>query len=111
MKAAEILEQYIGRQYRSREGYFRANKRILLKYSEHLIKAQFDEAGNCIICREAGECPGWHLPEERQPVLKSVCAWCHPNYPEEHPDEVVTSGMCSKHLEEMMDTLNVMEER
>lgn len=25
---------------------------------------------------------------------KSVCAWCHPDYAEEHPEEDVTHGIC-----------------
>lgn len=31
-----------------------------------------------------------------------VCAWCHPTYCLDHPEEEVTSTICQKHFEEKM---------
>lgn len=28
------------------------------------VRAVYDGAGNCVICGEAGRCPGWHHPDE-----------------------------------------------
>ena len=30
--------------------------------------AQYDVAGNCTVCGEAGRCPGWHTGEELREV-------------------------------------------
>lgn len=65
IKAIEIIsmEPYRG-PFSSKWAYFRRNRKILERAGFIATKARFDEAGNCLICGEAGECPGWHIKGE-----------------------------------------------
>lgn len=35
--------------------------RAITRHGLQPIRAQYDTAGNCTICGEAGRCPGWHV--------------------------------------------------
>jgi predicted aldo/keto reductase-like oxidoreductase len=52
--------------YSSRVAYERAQYRAIKKTGTPPVKAQYDEAGNCVICGECGRCPGWHTPQEAE---------------------------------------------
>jgi hypothetical protein len=45
-------------------------KRELIKAGKYPVKAISDYAGNCLICGEAGRCPGWHTITETQAALE-----------------------------------------
>lgn len=53
----------------TRQQYFARNRREILKRGLVPVKARWDENGDCLICGEAGRCPGWHTQEE---LRKSV---------------------------------------
>ena len=46
--------------YPSREAYAKAIRQALEDIHATPIRAEYDYAGNCIYCGEAGRCPGYH---------------------------------------------------
>ena len=53
--------------------YYAKTKREILRSGETPVKAIWDEAGNCMVCGEAGRCPGWHtIEEDRLSSLRRV---------------------------------------
>jgi transcription elongation factor Elf1 len=53
--------------------YYAKVKREINRAGLKPIKAQWDEAGNCVYCGEAGRCPGWHAQNE---LNQFQCAHC-----------------------------------
>jgi hypothetical protein len=44
--------------------YYESQRMALVSAGVQPIKAEFDCAGNCTTCGEAGRCPGWHAPRD-----------------------------------------------
>lgn len=67
-RAADIIQKYKDRPeyqgFENLEAYHRWVKRRLEFEGFKPLKALTDEAGNCVICGEAGRCPGYHTEEE-----------------------------------------------
>lgn len=40
--------------------YHELTYRSLLAVGVEPVRAEYDAAGNCTVCGEAGRCPGWH---------------------------------------------------
>lgn len=65
MTAAVLIAQMPPRTYASRAGFRQAVRRwIIRKTGCEPIDAATDEAGNCLICGEAGRCCGLHTFDE-----------------------------------------------
>jgi hypothetical protein len=62
--AAKILAELPYKLFPSQEAYIARNYHALKRKGYAPIKASYDDGGNCLICGEAGRCPGWHIPEE-----------------------------------------------
>jgi hypothetical protein len=57
-------------------------KNKLIDGGHYPVQAIYDISGNCVICGEAGRCPGWHTKEEIKPVpcgYETKIGFC--NYP------------------------------
>ena len=54
------------RPFASRAHYWAAVKREFDRRHLPAVRAEFDPRGNCTVCWEAGRCPGWHSPAERE---------------------------------------------
>jgi hypothetical protein len=64
MKAVEIIERLPVKPTRSRGEYTRRVHRAIREAGHKPVRAEYDAAGNCIYCGEAGRCPGWHTAVE-----------------------------------------------
>ncbi len=63
--ARQILARLPHRCFESRAAFLTANFRALASETGQQPHAAIeDHAGNCLVCGEAGRCPGWHLAEE-----------------------------------------------
>ena len=51
---------------RTRHQWNQAMKRKIIRHGFIPIQATYDKAGNCTICYEAGECPGYHIQLETE---------------------------------------------
>lgn len=55
-------------QFPSTAAFYAHNRAEIRRRSLVPVAARWDGAGNCVICGEAGRCPGWHTPAEAQRV-------------------------------------------
>lgn len=49
--------------------YQRKVRKAIVRAGFTPVKAERDEAGNCIVCWECGRCPGWHTSAEYAAAL------------------------------------------
>lgn len=71
MKTVEIMENYPpSKPFTDYKKYYSFVRKTLVKLNIPIVKAEFDEAGNCRTCGEAGNCPGWHTYDEVREALK-----------------------------------------
>ncbi len=64
MTAHQILSRLPARTFPTCAA-FRAHARsVVMAATGSAVRAEYDEAGNCIFCGEAGRCPGWHTVDE-----------------------------------------------
>jgi hypothetical protein len=52
-------------EYKSRAQYEKAQRNAILKSGSVAYKAIYNKSGDCLICGEAGRCPGWHTSKEQ----------------------------------------------
>ena len=64
MTAHQILSRLPARTFPSCAAFYARNRQAIMAASGSAVRAECDEAGNCIICGEAGRCPGWHTVDE-----------------------------------------------
>ena len=62
------------RPFASRAAYKRATAAEFRRAGVVPVKAQYDTAGNCTVCGEAGRCPGWHGSYEAGQFSCVCCA-------------------------------------
>ena len=63
--ARQILARRSPRCFESRAAFLTDNFRMITAATGRQPHAAIeDHAGNCLVCGEAGRCPGWHLAEE-----------------------------------------------
>ena len=46
--------------------YYKYVKKTMLRLGIAVYPTRFDHAENCIVCGEAGRCPGWHTMKEQR---------------------------------------------
>ena len=61
------LRPTIAPAYKTRTQYNAKVRRSLIGSGKTPIKATYDDDGNCMVCGEAGRCPGWHTASELAP--------------------------------------------
>ncbi|MCU0601603.1 MAG: hypothetical protein MUC33_02920 [Desulfobacterales bacterium] len=66
MKALDIIARIPHRSCKSRDEFQRRVHRAIREAGHKPVRAQYNQAGNCTICGEAGRCPGWHLSTETE---------------------------------------------
>jgi len=64
MKAVDIIERLPAKPCGSRDEFHRRVHRAIREAGHKPVRAEYDQAGNCITCGEAGRCPGWHTADE-----------------------------------------------
>ena len=57
--------------YPSLAAYHAATRAAIVRQGLTPIKAKEDHAGNCVVCDEAGRCPGWHAEPEVLAALRN----------------------------------------
>jgi len=53
----------------TRAQYISQVKRKLLAQGYQPVRAIYDAGGNCVICGEAGRCPGWHTERQHAEII------------------------------------------
>ncbi len=66
MTSQEAADKVPYKPGRTRQQFAEAVRKLLVKSGERAIKANYDSAGNCFTCGEAGRCPGYHTESEER---------------------------------------------
>lgn len=69
MTTDQILDKLPYKLFPSRLALEQRNKQAILNAGHIPIRAILDDSGDCVICGEAGRCPGWHTKDDL-PKLK-----------------------------------------
>jgi hypothetical protein len=56
-------------QYPTREEHQEKVKQEILAAGKVPIQAIYDAGKNCLLCGEAGRCPGWHTKDEMKKLI------------------------------------------
>lgn len=71
MTAKQIIGRLSHRTFPTCAAFYERNKRAIIAATGQAVPAEFDGAGNCVICGEAGRCPGWHTVDEADQMRAS----------------------------------------